>query len=67
VEAFSATLGKILPSGKFGKTPSLEAAFWNIHPASLNCDGEFLTDWKNNSRPYVRRPTGVRRNEEIIS
>jgi hypothetical protein len=50
VEAFSASLGKILPIGKFGKSSSLKAALWNFHPAAMTITGNCLTDWKKNSK-----------------
>jgi hypothetical protein len=48
VEWHSATLGKKLPIGKFGNSPSPKAEFWNFHPAAETFVERYLTSWKNN-------------------
>jgi hypothetical protein len=62
VETFSATLGKILPSGKFGKSSSFRAVFWNFYPLAAIKGVEILTNWKNNSKDGFRRGRFPRRN-----
>jgi hypothetical protein len=66
VETYSAALGKILPSGKFGITACAAADLWNFHPFALTFMDDFLTDWKNNSKYDELRIFGLGLNSKIV-
>jgi hypothetical protein len=47
-----------LPSGKFGKSASPKAVFWNFYPRQWLLGQKILTEWKNNSHFATRRWRG---------
>jgi hypothetical protein len=47
-----------LPSGKFGKSASVKAVFWNFYPGQWLLGQKILTEWKNNSYFAARRWRG---------